>query len=494
MTKRILSALLILLIAAIPLTSCGETAPAASSAVTAAAAGETSAESAAETAPAYDWPSVDYEGYGFRAANPESMWDMYVHLDTTEMTGDVLDDEVYKRNRKVEELLNFSLEEIELADSTAVMNNVKAAVLAGSDDYDIAYLQASASQSLATANYFVDLYTVDGLNLDKPWWDSQILESLSVAGKSFYGPSDLHLMIYDASWAVFFNESMCNDLALDMPYDLVRQGTWTVDRFMEYQSAAVSLNGDDTFKWNPDNSCVYGLSADRSVPFVYGVGAKFIDLDKDGMPQYVAENEEFVNRVTALGAVFDTASGMALAASSTDLDAAAGGYVYTFAVERAMFLTIGMKGALEMREYDVSFGFVPFPKYNEQQDDYLTTLSTGCMFLVIPVTNPDTARTGVITDALSYESSISVKPVYYDVTVSQKGLRNVNSIEMLDYIFANRGVDLGLVYGWCTSLSDTLRSQLNSGSVAIASNAEKTRSATEKAIETYMTALEESAG
>lgn len=46
------------------------------------------------------------------------------------------------------------------------------------------------------------------------------------------------------------------------------------------------------------------------------------------------------------------------------------------------------------------------------------------------VTNQNTQQAGVILDEFSYQIYKDLMPVFYDVTVSQKGLRNEESIEM----------------------------------------------------------------
>ena len=51
--------------------------------------------------------------------------------------------------------------------------------------------------------------------------------------------------------------------------------------------------------------------------------------------------------------------------------------------------------------------------------------------MCIPVTNPDISEAALIMDAFSYMTYKDVLPVYYDVSLSQKGLRNEDSIEML---------------------------------------------------------------
>lgn len=496
--RRIAALLLAVLTVSVTLMSCGggsgvKGGDGDRTAAQAEAAETTQAEETGSTAPPYDYPDVDYEGASFRVYNPGEMWQMYVDLDHPEQTGEPLDDEVFKRNRRVEEMLNITVDEIEEADVHKIISTASASILAGSDDYDVVYVGANLGQSMATNGYFNDITKLDGLRLDEPWYDRQLLDSLSVAGKTFFGASDFHLMIYDASWPLFFNEDMLTNLNMEFPYDMVRKGIWTIDRFAEYQKAAVALNGDEGWAWNMNGNCVYGMSTHGDNAhnyFFYSTMARFIELDKDRLPVFKADSELFYDRVTRIAALFDTKAGLTFKGHTSDFSAELGGYFYVFANGRALFLTIGLKGANQLRDYDLAFGIVPFPKYDEAQEEYCTTTSTNVLLFTIPVTCAALERTAVVLDVLSYESYVNVKPVFYETTVQQKGLRNENSIEMLDYLFANRGMDLGVQLGWATSLTNSIRTLLYNGEDGAASIVEAQRNAVEAKAAAYIEALE----
>ena len=136
-----------------------------------------------------------------------------------------------------------------------------------------------------------------------------------------------------------------------------------------------------------------------------------------------------------------------------------GGYINMFGSDRSMFITCELKATLELRDMDSQFGLIPVPKYDEAQESYLSYMNFITCFLTIPVTQQDPARTGVILDGLSYVSSQNVLPEYYNVTVSQKGLRNENSIEMMEIINGSRGVEFSQV----TGITSALHLGLNAG-------------------------------
>ena len=48
----------------------------------------------------FEYPDVNYDGAEFRILNFDQLWNMYIHLDSPEIDGEVLNDAVYARNRK----------------------------------------------------------------------------------------------------------------------------------------------------------------------------------------------------------------------------------------------------------------------------------------------------------------------------------------------------------------------------------------------------------
>ena len=110
-----------------------------------------------------------------------------------------------------------------------------------------------------------------------------------------------------------------------------------------------------------------------------------------------------------------------------------------------------------------TFGLLPFPKLDENQENYRTEVNSSSCLLTLPATLDNPSRAGIILDALTYESYANVLPAYYDITLSQKGLRNEESIEMLNIVRDTRDIDFALMFGLTTDLSNALKSMVTAG-------------------------------
>ena len=54
---------------------------------------------------------------------------------------------------------------------------------------------------------------------------------------------------------------MLENLGGELPYQLVRDGRWTLDKLGEYAALGANLNGDESWDWNKDGNSVYGFTS-----------------------------------------------------------------------------------------------------------------------------------------------------------------------------------------------------------------------------------------
>ncbi len=483
----------ILLLAAMLLAGCssGETATNGEGESVSSGVPEESVTETEETG--WQYPDVDYGGGEFRILNLDQLWDMFIRIDVDELNGEALNDAVYNRNRTVEDKLNCRIVEKCLENDasntiTRITDLAQQSIMANENEYDVMYLPINQNTSLITQGYLLDLQAIPELHLDETWWDQDIIDTTTLNGKLYFASGSANLMAFDSMWCLFFNEDMMADYGLEKPYDSVRDGTWTIDKLTEYCAAVANLNGDEKFKWNKDGKAVWGISAHVNCPekFYYGAGIRSTTVNNDGTIDFTLASDRFYSTMDKLAILLNGNTGMTLNASTTDFDADAGGYVYVFTVRRAMFMTGELKASLLMRDMEDSFGIVPFPKYDEAQENYQTNLVFQLFYMTIPTTNTCLSQTATIAEVLTHDSYEKVVPVYYQNVVEHKGLRNEDSIEMLEIMRANRGVDLGMIFNWVGDLRGNIGTKLYAGDNQVSSLVEKYESKVEANIAEFL--------
>ena len=435
-------------------------------------AGDTSAKSDdVVTTAAYPYDTKDFGGYIFKILNLDEQYGCYIRLDFDEQTGEALDDAVYNRNRRVEEQLNFQLDEVVLTGGAAWSTGQIAAcdaliqsVMADDDAYDAAYLPIYFKPAVVTDGYVMNLLDIPELHLYEEYWDAVVNEEMTVNNTLYAASGPLNFMALDLSWALLFNQDMMDDLKLEYPYQLVRDGKWTLDKMNEYVGTAANLNGDESFAISESGNCTYGIAGHFTSPTAF-MKAAYVDMherDKNGSPSLTFGAERLYSAMEQIAKMCTTSDGK-IFYNNGDLTSPTG-YMSVFAANRALFLTCELKSAMQERAMEATFGLVPMPKLDEKQESYRSLVTYSTAFLTIPKTQDDPSRAGLILDALTYESWRDVLPVYYDITVSQKGLRNEESIEMMKILRDNRSIDFMQVYKITEDVMNALASQISGGS------------------------------
>lgn len=482
--KHSKQALSLLLLSAILTVSCGGGSTAADTQTS-----DTDTTTAApETTAGYDYPDVDMGGQTFKILTADDYWGMNVEVDVEEQNGEPLNDAIFKRNAAVEEALNCVIEDTNLGISNVISNVTAAArkeILSGDCIHDVMYVTSDQLFSMANENMLMNLADLDALSLDEPWWDSVYNEMATFNGKIWGASGDAFLMPYDCQWAMFFNEDILEANKLDMPYDLVREGKWTIDKLHEYCTAVANLNGDESFAWKDGGAALYGLVSHTHAPdkFIFSADNNYV-TKKGNELTFTADTERYYNTIEKIAALLGE-EGTHLAGNSNDFDTDRG-YVYTFLNNRAVFLTAELKTANNIRDMEATFGIVPFPKFDEAQENYRTNLMIELMVMTIPAISKNAENAAILMDALAYESSQTVVPTYFDVIVSQKGLRNEDSIEMMEIMKETRGVDIAVVYGWNSALKDTIRTKTMAGNASVASDIAKGKTAIETSMKKFV--------
>ena len=81
-----------------------------------------------------------------------------------------------------------------------------------------------------------------------------------------------------------------------------------------------------------------------------------------------------------------------------------------------------------LRDINVDYGYLPYPKWNEEQDRYIVWAAGGMMALPSTLTDPE--RTGAVTEALSMASGKYLRDAFVEKYIEGKVLRDDESVKV----------------------------------------------------------------
>ena len=387
-----------------------------------------------------DIPDLDFGGINFNIIYP--LWSMYGdYYFAEEEIGEALNDAIYKRQNNVEERLNIKIVPINNGyRDNDYYNNVMRSVRAGSDDYQLVLTHCLYGvPEMCTQGLVLDWNSIPITDFTKPWWNQRMNDTMSINGILLTAAGDF--LIFDPN-VIYFNKQMTADLDLGDIYQTVKDGQWTWRKMTELaRLASMDLNGDGVF--DKDDRYGFVINLQWMMNSAVQSSGMLISKIEDGYHVNNLNSERFGSFMDMLHELVYAGNQTFISTwdpnQTTDNESE-----IPMSSSRVLFHLDPLSAGKRYRTYDVEFGILPLPKYDETQQEYLSLSWNG--FMMVPVT-ADPELAGAAAEALSAESYRLTVPAYYDVLLTSKVARDVESTEMLDIIFKGAVYDFALNFG-----------------------------------------------
>ncbi|MBE6611032.1 MAG: hypothetical protein E7632_00955 [Ruminococcaceae bacterium] len=357
-----------------------------------------------------------------------------------EQTGEVIDDALFMRNSETEERLGVDIVFHTLGKSdleTATQFN--SVVQAGDAAYDIFVNKSYALGSILSNGTIRPWDGIDGISYDAPWYIAQANETMTFRHKTYALFSDACGTNITMCWAYTFNKRIADEWQIGDLYSIVRDGKWTIDKVSELTKGVYQdLNGNS----ERDDADLYGFYTDKwatldACMFAHDLGS--ISKDADDVIYLDYYSERLVNSIEKVYNLWWENSGTFVDTKEAYRNVA------QFAQGHGLFTTMFIQYLIEgdMRQMEDEYGVLPSPKFDEAQENYGTNVHPrfGMMVLPVTLTAEKEAVIGQFTEVWSALSHKYLRPALYDVSLTTKGTRDEESIEMMDLIMDSRAFD-----------------------------------------------------
>ena len=435
-------------------------------------------------------PEVNYDGYEFRII--AQSYDQRPNLPLAdEETGEILNDTIIARNRKVEDLLGITIVNMPFENRDEVKTKVRTASMSDEDAYDLVITSINFGiNTLITDGCLYDISALPNLDLSQPWWCQSIRSDYEVDGHFYFTSGPISPFYFYTPGFVAYNKTLTDANGIEGLEQTVLDGKWTFDYLKELTvGKAVDLNGDGKLDEN-DSYPVSGTSDDAY--FITGFGEKMITRTPDNGFKFEMTSESFVNKVEQLTSFYSDNTTFADCVKNRK-DA-----MKMFQEDRAMFNVTTMNNVItgyddlpSFREMKSDYGLLPLPKYDENQKNYVTiSQPAGPAGVAVPSTCRDAERNSLIMEVMAYYSNDVIRTAAYEKIVKGKGARVEGTEEMLGIIYDNIVYDMNYVFdfgGSKTAMTDFFAKNSGDYMSKITAKMEKANAELEK----YVSMLEE---
>lgn len=371
------------------------------------------------------------------------------YLDAESLTGATIEDAVYNRNMAVEEKYKVNINQrVEISGDPA--NVLQTFYMTGDFSFDVIYGWAYKLGSCIPENYFADFKTLPNIDLTQEYWSPSAIEELTVNDKLYLCINDISMNKLEWAGFLFYNKQIAEDYNIESKfgsfYDLVRDNKWTLDTYLEVlKSVSNDLDGDGKIT----NNDVYGLIDGNGTGMGVGTACGMTLSAKNDDGSYLLNyyNEKTLDIANKLVDVYSNASYVRdfedIWSEGGDQSGYNDQWEYArsyFARSHSLFCAGSAYITGEFRNMEDDYGILPFPKYDENQANYISTIDSLASIFAIPSTfrndvstaGPD--RTGAILEYMAYKSQKDLLPQYYDTLLKGQRLNSEDDSQMLDII------------------------------------------------------------
>ncbi len=388
-------------------------------------------------------PELDYDGYTFTTYCRSDL--NHAENFSEGLNGEIVNDAIFNRNIAVEERLNVTFAfDARIGDFSNISPFAKEfanSVLAGDGAYDMVSGYSLAVPVIALDGCLIDLTDTQYLDFSQPWWPESLLQEITVGGKLFFASGDISSFMLYMMVGIFFNKEILEDYNLPDPYDIVREGKWTLEKLRELSTGVYTdLNGNG----ERDMHDRYGYLGNTVYQdsLYFATGLRYTTINEEGIPVLSPDfqSEKMVEMLDfVLQLIYET-DGCILFNKYYQA-----GDPLPFQTGNALF---NLEEVDMATKYDLEFtyGLLPVPKWEEQQELYYSTLSFPYNLFGIPIDSTDKDMSSAVMEALAAESYRKVSPALFETALKKRYASGDDDAEMFDIIRRGIVFDFGRIF------------------------------------------------
>ena len=378
-------------------------------------------------------------------------------------TGDKIAKQTFVRNNNVavrlEVKLNFDRSLVgDNAGRYEYVSTVER-VLGAGEKYDIIACYSQCAANFAIDGFVVDLKQYgDIIELTKPWWSSNMVESSVVNNKLYFASGSIAATSILQTFVIAVNMDKIAAMGEDDPRELVKENKWTMEEFYKMCTNTYLDKNQDVI--GKDNLDEFGFTTIDSVMgdgFFTGNGLTYIKADNTG--KLILDPNFEGNRT-------DTLINDLVTRFNTN-DYLYGGGQAIFEGERTLFIGTTFDVLMRRRpEVEFNYGYVPYPMADEYQGKYYSTCGFPFTMWCITTGTADAERAAYVMEALASASYRTIQPELFNNIKYRMSDEAINE-DMFNIIIESKTYDMGRifhnVFEWADSPVALFRTKLYKG-------------------------------
>lgn len=396
-------------------------------------------------------PTLSYPGETITIASRSNAW-VADEIVVEDNDGGLIVTAVERRNKVVEQRLGVTIDNTKIDGNQYVVSDVIRNQAKADHIYDIFSNSVYSTIMYTNENCFADLKSIDNIDLSRTYWSQGFNDSASIGDKQYFATGAIALSTYRFIFVTFFNSRMFNEKKDTIPdlYQTVNEHKWTIDYQIEL-CKEFWVDTDADSKSSAEDICGFISNGDQIGvdPYWSAFKLPILTKDADNYLVYSVDLERTTGAVEKMIKLFWDTDGV----YSFDHESSDGEQkkiAKKFSEGTAAMATLRLIEVEDeyLRDMSESYGIIPMPMLNEEQDDYHSYAHDQMTAFGVTNTTPMDRREmlGAFLEAMASESYRYITPAYYEVALKSKYVNDPASWAMLDIVTENLYIDAGVLY------------------------------------------------
>ena len=395
-------------------------------------------------------------------------------LSVESLNSDVINDSIYNREIFVEDRLGVEIEII----GAEINAELEKQIASDEDNFQIVSNPVYTLSDAIFDGYYIDLYTVEHLDFEKPWWPKYFTDAAEIDGCLYFASGSLARSLIQSLWAIYFNKTLTESYSVNIPemadiYGLVESGDWTFDKLTELSTGIYSdLNGSTT----EDEEDLFGLGINSYIgtdPMWSSFDINVFSKTEDGWYEVDINTDKLYTALEKFRYLANDMPGCYVPEDSIYDTSLIDNIATKFAGGTLVFMENKLVAAEDplLRNMQDNYGVVPFPKYDKHQKEYFSHAHDIYTVFAVPITNQKLEATGAVLEAMASYSYRETVPAYLNVALKGQYMSDPTSRKMIDTIVSGLKLDTAWMYVYTLGghFNDDFRSVIYENNAAYAS-------------------------
>ena len=322
-----------------------------------------------------------------------------------------------------------------------IATDLATAELSDTLHYDIAIPRVNEVQALVSSVY--NMRESDYLDFNNDYFSLAAYEAFTVSGYTLFAAGGHDFADDQSSYVMLFNKELLAEKApaADL-YAEIKNGNWTYEGLSSISQLVKGDDGNGTL--GDEDTYGFGVKSIDILYYCFGIFEADVDPDT-GMYRFAFDlDAEKVDTVIALMKSARSSDWARTSGWGGDW----GSNMHTAFEDGRLLFFYDVAQKITELKFDFSYGIVPFPKLNAEQEDYIVPVNREQITVIcIPRVTQDRQMSEYFIDVLAWTGNDYTVAAYYDTIEATMDMETAeDDMEIIvNYVFKKIDYDIGCI-------------------------------------------------